>query len=369
MNKQNLLRASLALAAAAFGAANLSADVVETKSGARIVGKVTKIDGGAVTVSTDYAGAVTIKQSEVTSITTDAPVAVRLNTGTRIDGKVSTSGGAVQIAGTDGSISTAVDKVAASWAAGGKDPAVAALERGWAFEAAVDVAGKTGNKEQLGTGFSFRATLAGSQDTLQFYSAYDRQVADGVKSADQFKAGVDYANNFSGHKSWYVRDEAGFDRVKDIDLYNVAAVGLGYDFIKEPKQTLTGRAGVSFRYESYRVNDKELARLLALRPAPTVAAARLLATKERVKSAGLDFGLAHRLQMDNAVLVNRISYVPTFEDFSDFILTHESSLELPLLSTQWKLRLGVANDYNAKPGKGVERLDTTYFTRLVLNWK
>ena len=346
MNTPNLLRASLALAAVAFGAANLSADVVETKSGARIVGKVTKIDGGAVTVSTDYAGAITIKQSEVTAITTDAPIAVRLNTGTRIDGKVSTSAGAVQIAGADGNISTTVDKVAASWAAGGKDPAVAALERGWAYEAAVDVSGKTGNKEQLGTGFSFRATLAGSQDTLQFYSAYDRQVSDGVKSADQFKAGVDYANNFSGAKSWYMRNEGGFDRVKDIELYDIAAAGLGYDFIKEPKQTLTGRAGVSFRYAGYK-NPKTT----------------------DVKSVGADFGLAHKLQLDNALLKNTLSYVPTFDDFSNYIITHESTLELPLLSTQWKLRLGVANDYNAKPGKGVKRLDTTYFTRLVLNWK
>lgn len=346
MNKTNLLRASLALAAVAFGAANLSADVVETKSGARIIGKVTKIDGGAVTVSTDYAGAITIKQSEVAGITTDGPIAVRLASGTRVDGKVTTSGGTVQVAGAEGSISTTVDKVAASWAAGGKDPAVAALERGWAYEAAVDVAGKTGNKEQLATGFSFRATLAGSQDTLQFYSAYDRQVSDGVKSADQFKAGVDYANNFSGRYSWYMRNEGGFDRVKDIELYDVAAAGLGYDFIKEAKQLLTGRAGVSFRYAGYK-NPKTT----------------------DVKSAGLDFGLAHRLQLDNAVLVNRISYVPTFDDFSNFVLTHESSLELPLLSTQWKVRLGVANDYNSKPGKGVERLDTTYFTRLVLSWK
>ncbi|MBL9203124.1 MAG: DUF481 domain-containing protein, partial [Opitutaceae bacterium] len=321
--------------------------VVETKNGAKIVGKVVKIDAGTVSVDTAFAGTIAIKQSEVASISTDAPVAVRLDSGTRIDGKITGgASGALQITGGDGSISTSVGKVAASWAAGGKDPAVAALERGWAYEAAVDVAGKTGNKEQLGTGFSFRATLAGSQDSLQFYTAYDRQVSDGVKSADQFKAGVDYANNFSGHKSWYVRDEAGFDRVKDIELYNVAAFGLGYDFIKEPKQTLTGRAGVSFRYAGYK-NPRT----------------------EDVKSAGLDFGLAHRLQMDNSVLVNRISYVPTFEDFSNFVLTHESFLELPVTGSQWKLRMGVANDYNSKPGRGVKKLDTTYFTRLVLNWK
>jgi hypothetical protein len=334
------------LTALALAGAQLMADTVDVKGGARIVGKVTKIDGGAVVVATDYAGTITIKQSDVVAITTDAPVAVRLASGTRVDGKVTGSAGSLQIAGAEGTINTSIDKVAASWAAGGKDPAIAALERGWAYEAAVDVSGKTGNKEQLGTAFSFRATLAGSQDTLQFYTAYDRQVTDGDKSADQFKAGVDYANNFSGRKSWYVRNEAGFDRVKDIELYNVAAFGLGYDFIKEAKQTLTGRSGVSFRYAGYR------------NPLTT-----------DVKSAGLDFGLAHRLQMENAVLINRLSYVPTFEDFANFVAVHESSLELPLLATQWKLRLGVANDYNSEPGRGVKKLDTTYFTRLVLSWK
>ncbi|MEO6246144.1 MAG: DUF481 domain-containing protein [Opitutaceae bacterium] len=369
MNKTNLIRASLALAAVALGAANLSADVVETKSGARIIGKVTKIDDGVVTVSTDYAGAITIKQSEVTAITTDAPIAVRLASGTRVDGKVSTSGSTVQIVGAEGSLTTTVDKVAASWPAGGKDPAIAALERGWAYEAAVDVAGKTGNKEQLATSAALRAVLKGSQDTLQFYTGYDRQVSDGTKSADQFKAGVDYQNNFSGRASWYVRDEGGFDRIKDIDLYNVAAAGLGYDFIKAPKQILTGRAGLSYRYESYRANDRELARLLALRPAPTLADARRLATKERVSSLGLDFGLVHEATFENSKIVNRLSYVPSFNDFSDFRFTHESFYEMPLLSSQWKLRLGVNNDYTSKPGKGVERLDTGYFTRLVLSWK
>lgn len=58
------------------------ADVVETKSGARIVGKVVAIDGGTVSVDTNFAGTIAVKQSEVTAITTDAPVAVRLASGT-----------------------------------------------------------------------------------------------------------------------------------------------------------------------------------------------------------------------------------------------------------------------------------------------
>ncbi len=165
-------------------------------------------------------------------------------------------------------MTTTVDKVAASWAAGAKDPAVSALETHWAYEAAVDISGKTGNKEQLATSASLRAVHKTARDALQFYTAYDRQVTSGTKSADQFKAGSDYQNNFSGKTSWYVRDEGGFDRVKDVELYNVAAAGFGYDMIKKPKQTLTTRAGFSFRYEGYKS------------PLTT-----------DVKSAGLDFGL------------------------------------------------------------------------------
>jgi putative salt-induced outer membrane protein YdiY len=325
----------------------LSADVVELRGGSRLVGKITRIDGGNVVLATDFAGTVTLKQAEVTAITTDAPLAVRFANGTRVDGVVSSPGtGRLRVANAEGEFTSDVGKVAASWAAGGKDPAVAALERGWTYEASTDVNGKSGNRDQLGTSASVRAILKGATDTLQFFTAYDRQVTDDEKSADQFKAGVDYQVNFKGNFSWYARDEGGFDRIKDIELYNVAATGMGYDIIKAPKHTLTGRFGLSFRYEGYR-NPVTI----------------------DVKSAGLDFGFSHRLELANSVLVNRLTVVPTFEDFSNFRAMHESFYELPLANPNWKLRLGLANDYNSEPGLGVQKMDTSYFTRLVLNWR
>jgi hypothetical protein len=346
MNHHHSLRSLVVIAVVLLGAAAVSADVVETKGGARITGKVAKIDAGSVVVDTDYAGTITIKQSEVTAINTDAPVAVRLASGTRFDGKITGAAGGLQIANSDGTVNTTVEKIAASWEAGGKDPQLVALERKWVYEATVDVAGKSGNKSQLATSAGVRATLAGAGDKLVFYSAYDRQVSDGAKSADQFKAGVDYSNNYSGSNSWYIRDEGGFDRVKDIQFYDVAAAGVGYDLVKKPKQTLTGRAGFSFRNENYR------------NP-----------LTDDVNAAGLDFGLNHSLQLANLSLVNRLSFVPSFNDFANYRATHESFLEVPTMNPSWKLRFGVNNDYNSKPGVGVKKLDTGYFSRLVLNWK
>ena len=322
----------------------LVADTVEIRNGARIVGKIVGIDAGIVEVDTDFAGTLKIKQDEVVSLSTDAPIAVRLASGTRFDGRVTGgANGAIQIAGDDGTISTTVSKVAASWTAGAVDPLV---DRHWAYEASVDIAGKTGNSEQLGTAVELRATLKTVQDTLQFYSSYNRQVADSLKAADQLKIGVDYQNNFAGRYSWYVRDEGGFDRVKDIDLYNIAAAGLGFDIIKEPQRTMTGRFGLSYRYEGY---GNPLT--------------------EDVSSAGLDIGLNSDLEFGDSKLVTRLAYVPAFDDFGNFRLTHESYFQVPLTHPAWKLRLGLSNDYNSRPGAGVDELDTAYFTRLVLNWE
>src|SRR5690606_19680147 len=145
--------------------------------------------------------------------------------------------------------------------------------------------------DQIGSAIELRAVLKTQQDALQFYSSYNRQMADGVKAADQLKVGLDYQNNFAGRTSWYFRNEGGFDRVKDIELYNIAAAGLGMDLVNEPKRTTTARFGLSFRYEGY--------------GAPTTP---------DLKSMGLDVGLNNDLDFGHSKLVTRLAYVPAFED-------------------------------------------------------
>src|SRR6267154_3590197 len=95
--------------------APLAADTVDTKSGAHLIGKITKIDGDLVYLHTDYAGDITIKQSEVASFATDQPVAVRLASGTRLEGKVTPVKGKLQVAGQDGTLTTEIPHIAATW--------------------------------------------------------------------------------------------------------------------------------------------------------------------------------------------------------------------------------------------------------------
>lgn len=329
------------------GGAFVQADIVETKNGARLTGTVTKVDAGTITLVTDYAGTLSIKQSEVVKFETEKPLFIRLAGGTTMEGTVTaTPDGKIQVNGKDGTITTTTDKVATTWAQGETDPAVAQLMRRWKYEVSFDVAGKTGNSEELRYGGGAKATLAGPEDTLVFYANAAYKRTDGVKSDDKLNVGVDYSRYLTQRVTWYARDEGGYDSGKDIDFYNVAAAGLGYDFIKNPpKQKLTGRFGVSYRFEEY--GD----------PA-----------SDDLRSAGLDLGLSHHYRFENAVMHNNVTYVPAFEDFTNYRLIHDSSLEFPLAS-DWKFRVGVNNDYTSETSPGVDKLDTTYYGKFVLNWE
>ena len=346
-NYHRILRRALALCFAALWGAQVSADVIQTRDGSRIVGQITKIDAGAIYVTTGYAGAIVIKQKEVTTIATDGLLAVRLESGTRLEGRIAmTPDNQLTITGSDAVVTTSIDKVAAGWPTNGVDPEIAALERHWKYEATVDINGTTGNKNQLGTQGSFSAKLITPQDELDFYTAYNRQVSQGEMSADQFKAGIDYASHFAPRSSWFVKDEAGFDRVMDIRFYDTAAAGLGYDLIKNAHDTLTARVGLGYRYDDYR-NPLT----------PTV------------NSAAADFEIDHDLKLANWELHDNLTFVPAFQNFHDDIATQDSYFQIPLADPNWKLRMGVSNEYNSEPGAGIQKLDTTYYTRLILDWQ
>lgn len=357
MNSKTSLRALLALVCAAVFAGSATADVVETKSGARLVGKVTKIEGGNVLLTTDYAGDLTIKQSEVTAVSTDAPVFVRLASGTVLQGTVAADSEGIKINGSDGTLATKMDKVTASWGAGGEDPQVTALkkevaarERKWAYQANFDLTGNSGNTTSTGLAAGFVATLASPQDALKFYGSTNYATskdASGAtnKTADEVKAGVDYSAFFSERSGWFVRQELERDNVEDVDLRSTTDAGLTFKHIKTDTHQLTSRLGLGYRFESYGSGLEN-------------------------KGAILSTGLNNTLKFgDRLSLVTDLQFLPSIDDFADYRFVHDSALEIPLVGDFWKLRLGLNNQYNSRPLGGREELDTIYYTRLVLNWK
>ncbi len=357
MNTQKLL-VGLGLAAALTGASQLQADTIGTKDGSTIQGKVLHVTGGIIEIETAFAGVLKIEQTSVISLATDTPVYLRYQGGNTIQGAVSTAaGGEVRVAGPGAWGTGKVDAVEAVWIDPADSPeskAAAAAKRAWAFEASVDVMGTQGNTNSLATSFGFAATLAGPEDKLQFYATYTRAtqevttgtppVKEDETSADNAKAGVDYSAFFTPRLSWYAREEIGTDKIKDLEFYSNTAAGLGYSVIREPKHELTFRSGLAYRYESYKYGDD-------------------------LSTPALDLGLIHSYSGKNWRIGNKLTFMPSLEDFANYRIQHDSFFEVPLASTQWKVRLGIANDYVSEPQAGKKKLDTTYYTKFLLNWK
>ena len=177
-----------------------------------------------------------------------------------------------------------------------------------------------------------------------FAAAAEKAKENGRDTANSQKGSADYSAFFSPRNVWYVRTALEKDKIKELDLRSTTAFGVGHKAIKNDRQDLEFRFGVSYIYETFSNGTK-------------------------FDSPGLDLAMIHSYKFTNATLANVITFNPAFKNFSNYRLHHESTIELPIAASLWKLRSGVANDYQSKVTPGVERLDTTYFTSLVLSWR
>jgi hypothetical protein len=328
-----------------------AADRIELTDGSVVMGKLLSAEGGKFKVETAFAGTIEITQDKIKSFSTDEAVNVGLAAGSAVLGKVEASETGIKIVASDGQMTAATGQVAAVWRQGGDSPEVkklkaesAAKNRHWAFESSVAIAGRTGVSEKFDANVGFKATLASAQDKLIFTLAAERAKDNGVETANRQFGSVDYSSFYSHDNGWYVRTTLEKDTIKNLDVRSTTAFGLGRKLIKNDHQDLEFRFGFNYTYEAYSNNTK-------------------------FDSPGLDVAFLHTYQFKDSKLVNEIGYTPAFKEFTNYRIHHVSTYELPLGASQWKLRFGVANEYLSKPPAGAERLDTTYFTSLLLSWQ
>lgn len=352
MNVQKtLLTLSLAFSIAGSTA---QADTVTTTDGAHLTGSITLIDAGVIHLETSYAGKLEISQEQVASFDTDQPVFVRLSSGSTMAGPVQSSGnGKLKIQSEDGVLETDMARVTASWTTANEDPAIVAMRekeeamrRKWKFRGGVDLLGKDGNTEEFSLGLTFDAKLKSPNDELAFFGEYEQRENNGDKTEDRIAGGVSYESFFSEHFGWYARTELEQDVIDQIDFRSTTGAGMSFRLINKEHQTLVARSGVGYRYTAYE------------------------ALIEDESSATLDFGLTHIYKYkDLFSMENELTYVPSIEDFSVYRFVHDSGIVIPIGNSEsWKIRMGIKNEYDSQPA-AQERLDTTYYSRMIYSWE
>ncbi len=328
-----------------FSSSIIWGDVIVLDNGSKIIGKIEKVVDGNILIKTDFAGALNIKIERVTSLSSDTPLLVSFPSGNRLYGNIEYKKDETVVKTPDGRLIVEQGGFLAAWLKGAPDP-LAPERRKWSYEAGFDIAGKTGNTERVSTGGRVKVKLKGPKDHLLFYLRGSYAKEDGDKTDDEIIGGIDFESMFGKKHSWYARIELENDDIEELDLRSTAALGYGYYFFNKSNQVLRGRMGFMYRHESYNNVDSE-------------------------STAGLDFGLYHMYKFEDwGKIVTDITYTPSLEDFGDYRCFHESAYEIPLArSDGWNLQLGVTNEYNSNPVPGNDRMDTTYFSRIVFKYE
>lgn len=345
----------LTAAVLAFPVAGMQAATFELADGSRIEGTLQKVHEGTFFIETAFAGVLEIAQAQVISFSSEEPVMVRTSEGEVYRGPLEAGGaGQVEVQSASGPVAADVALVETVWPEGTLDPREAARRaaaeserRQWSFNVGLDISGSDGNTDEFGSSVMARAKLEGPDDRLEFYGSYAYEQANDQRTKDEQKLGIDYTNFFTPKWGWYVRQELERDTFEGIDFRSTSGAGLNYRFIQEERLQLEGHAGASYRYESY--TD---------------------AGVEDDSFPGLDMGFDLNWQFaDWGKLVSSVNYIPSVNDFGDYLIEHESGIDIPLgTADYWTVRLGLSNDYNSRVGEGREKLDTEYFIRLMLSW-
>ena len=328
----------------------LAADQVDLIDGSIVKGQVISVEAGSVRIKTTFAGSLTIPLDQVKSLSTDEAVNVSLTGQPARIGRIAETATAAEEDGVEQIVAVPAE-VVALWRQGAESPGekiareqAELAKRKWSYEATLAVTGRTGTTERLNAAFGGKATLASDRDRLIFAVIAERAEDQGKQTANREFGGVDYSHFYLSDRGWYARTSLEYDQVKSLDIRWASAAGISRKVIRTEVDQLELRFGGSYTYEEFADNTE-------------------------FQSPGLDFTLINSFTYKNSKLNTILAYLPTFRDVTVYRVRHESNLEVPLTASLWKLKLGFTNEYQSTPPAGVARLDTTYFTSLLLNWK
>jgi putative salt-induced outer membrane protein YdiY len=239
------------------------ADTVVLKNGDHLTGTVNQLAGGKLTVTTSYAGAVTINFDEVTSVKLDKPLILPIEThkGKHVDIK------RLEVTGVDRTESGLVVTTPS-----GPEPAPkfdtlrtadaqkayeASLRpnflHGWTGAANVSLALARGNSDttSIGTGVTAARPTSTDKTSLYFNTLYTNDGVTGTTTAQTTTAGVRYDHNINPKWFGFGTGDFATDALQELDLRTVVGGGFGWHAIKKDRRQLDVLGGLVWTHESY----------------------------------------------------------------------------------------------------------------------
>jgi putative salt-induced outer membrane protein len=339
---RRLAFSSLAALAVALLPAGAIADTVVLTNGDHLTGSVTQLDGGKLTVHTDYAGDIVIAFDKVSSVKVDKPVILSLKVTPPPSQKKSSKGldirkeeiTAIDRSGTEFTVTTSAgtQPIPAADIANVRTTALqqayeASLHPGWLHDwtsvANVSFALARGNSDTttVGSGITLTRPTRTDKTSLYYSDIYTHDGLLNQTTADHTAAGARYDHNLNPKLFAFGTADFATDALQYLDLRTVVGGGFGWHAITGPKQQFDVLGGLVWTHESYSSIPANTTTMTALVPA------------EVNSFAALDFGEQYTRKLGaNSVFTEQAYIFPDLADTSQYRFTLNSGLSTKIKS-------------------------------------
>ncbi len=319
------------------------ADEIVLANGDRLSGKIVRKESDTLVLNTPYAGDLNIKWADIRRVTTDAPIKVYFEDGSKLIGTLHSE--------EDGSVIVTSDETLTS--------APIPLATLLFINPSAEISGegvKLSGHINAGLSSSSGNTVAKryNLDTEAVARTRDNRYTLGARVAHTEDHGLETESNWIGYmkyddfftKKWYGYTNGNFenDKFKDIQLRSTLGIGSGYQFIESDKTNLSLEGGLTYVSTDY------------------------------IAATAVNYPAARwALKYDHLLFATKIQFFHThetyigLEDVKKTFVRSQTGLRAPLLKS-----LNATAQYNVdwdnNPAAGRVRLDKTLVLTLGYSW-
>lgn len=308
------------------------ADKILLKNGDQLRGKVQKVQGGVLTLTTDYSEPVKVKTSEISKIATDEPIEVHLQTGEILKGSLKPA--------EEGEV-----KVESS---SGRQPAVIAWDQvkainpppnTWHGNISLGANQLSGNAERTAVSAAFELERKFDGDRFSLRARHNYAEEDENVTERNTYGAIKFDHFFTKRFFGYLSVELLNDSFKDLNLRATVGPGVGYQIWDDDRKALSVEAGVSYFIEDLKTGEDE---------------------KYATGRVGANF--RYKI-VDSLVFNDNVIFYPSIENTSEYSLRNEAILSTDIYAG-WKLRFSNILEYDNEPAPGIETTDLQWILSL-----
>jgi putative salt-induced outer membrane protein YdiY len=327
------------------------ADQVTLKNGDRLTGLVLKSDAKALTIKSEFAGAVAIDWNAIETITSAEPLYLTLKSGQVLIGPIATVNGNIEVKTADaGTVSTAKAQIDTIRSKQEQEAYQTDIDRFrnpglldlWAGFIETGLSLSRGNSDTTTFNLGMNAARATKRDkiSVNLTSLYAKNEASGVSTlgAEAVRGGIRYDLNLSPRIFGFGFTNLEYDKLQHLDMRAVVGGGFGEHVIKHENTTFDLFGGGALNKEFYTTLTRSSGELLV----------------------GEEF--MHKVSK-STVISERLSLFPNISQIGEYRMTFTGSA-VTAISKWLGFHFTLSDIYVSNPPPGIKKNDALLSTGL-----